>query len=237
MRYPDNSAPELIQAAKYEQRGAYQREPHHIGRIRYSIADKLLRQDNLTAAQCLDYGGGCGAMASILADHGANVTVFDQVPLALRYARQGDPRLAVVEGRTELPFAEDSFDVVTMLECLEHVRDSEEIAALQEIQRVLADNGTLILSVPSDKRPVSTAHYRHYSLADIHEKIAWVGLHVTDTLPYRDLSSLLKLRLIGRAARIAAYGADLAYRKLTGSVGLVVCPPETADGFIVRAKK
>lgn len=183
------------------------------------MADKLLRQDNLAGARCLDYGGGCGAMASILADRGAAATVFDQVSLALAYARQGDPRLAVVEGRTELPFAGGSFDTVTMLECLEHVRDSEEIAALQEIQRVLANNGTLILSVPSDKRQVSPAHYRHYSQAEIHAKIGQAGLSVTDTIAYRDLSSLLKLRGLGRAARIAAYGADLAYRKLTDSMG------------------
>ncbi|BAU11722.1 type 11 methyltransferase [Leptolyngbya sp. NIES-3755] len=47
----------------------------------------------------------------------------------------------------ELPFADASFDVVTMLAVLEHIE--HEQAILQEIHRVLKPGGKLVLTVPS----------------------------------------------------------------------------------------
>jgi ubiquinone/menaquinone biosynthesis C-methylase UbiE len=47
----------------------------------------------------------------------------------------------------DLPFADASFDVVTMLAVLEHIENEPEI--LSEVHRVLAPNGKLILTVPS----------------------------------------------------------------------------------------
>jgi 2-polyprenyl-3-methyl-5-hydroxy-6-metoxy-1,4-benzoquinol methylase len=47
----------------------------------------------------------------------------------------------------DLPFAEASFDVVTMLAVLEHIENEQEI--LSEVHRVLVPNGKLILTVPS----------------------------------------------------------------------------------------
>jgi ubiquinone/menaquinone biosynthesis C-methylase UbiE len=46
-----------------------------------------------------------------------------------------------------LPFADNSFDVVTMLAVLEHIENEQEI--LSEVHRVLVPNGKLILTVPS----------------------------------------------------------------------------------------
>jgi ubiquinone/menaquinone biosynthesis C-methylase UbiE len=46
-----------------------------------------------------------------------------------------------------LPFADASFDVVTMLAVLEHIEYEQEI--LQEVHRVLRKDGKLILTVPS----------------------------------------------------------------------------------------
>ena len=47
----------------------------------------------------------------------------------------------------ELPFENESFDVVTMLAVLEHLSYAEEI--LKEIHRVLKNDGRLIITVPS----------------------------------------------------------------------------------------
>lgn len=47
----------------------------------------------------------------------------------------------------ELPFADASFDVVTLLAVLEHLEHEQQV--LQEIYRVLKPNGKLVLTVPS----------------------------------------------------------------------------------------
>jgi ubiquinone/menaquinone biosynthesis C-methylase UbiE len=50
-------------------------------------------------------------------------------------------------GTQQLPFADNSMDVVTMLAVLEHIEAEE--AVLQEIYRVLKPTGKLVLTVPS----------------------------------------------------------------------------------------
>ncbi len=47
----------------------------------------------------------------------------------------------------QLPFADSSFDVVTMLAVLEHIEHEKSI--LSEIRRVLRQDGKLVLTVPS----------------------------------------------------------------------------------------
>ncbi|MFB2935447.1 methyltransferase domain-containing protein [Aerosakkonemataceae cyanobacterium BLCC-F154] len=59
------------------------------------------------------------------------------------------PNVRTLQLRLEsnLPFADCSFDVVTMLAVLEHIEKEEQI--LSEIHRVLVPGGKLIITVPS----------------------------------------------------------------------------------------
>lgn len=53
----------------------------------------------------------------------------------------------------KLPFAAESFDVITLLAVLEHL--SEPLRLMKEIERVLKKNGRLVMTVPSKAaRPV-----------------------------------------------------------------------------------
>lgn len=58
-------------------------------------------------------------------------------------------KLNIVRARLDdrLPFADGSFDVVTILAVLEHLDDPHSI--LREIRRVLRPNGALVVTVPS----------------------------------------------------------------------------------------
>ena len=69
-----------------------------------------------------------------------------------------------------LPFENNSFDVVTSFETIEHVED--EISQLNEIYRVLKNNGLYILSTPNDwnnlddKNPYHVRCYTYDSLKE-----------------------------------------------------------------------
>jgi ubiquinone/menaquinone biosynthesis C-methylase UbiE len=51
--------------------------------------------------------------------------------------------------KQELPFEENSFDVVTMLAVLEHLEPKKATASLKEVYRVLKPNGYFVLTTPS----------------------------------------------------------------------------------------
>lgn len=62
----------------------------------------------------------------------------------------------------ELPFADNSFEKIIMMEVIEHIENDE--AAISELSRVLKKNGKLIMTTPNgdiveNKNP---HHYRHY---------------------------------------------------------------------------
>lgn len=71
----------------------------------------------------------------------------DISPEALKFCRQrGLKQVKLVDVEGTLPFASNTFDMVTMLDVLEHI---EESPSLKEIYRVLKPGGMLYVSVPA----------------------------------------------------------------------------------------
>jgi demethylmenaquinone methyltransferase/2-methoxy-6-polyprenyl-1,4-benzoquinol methylase len=89
-----------------------------------------------------DIGGGTGNYAAALRDEGWEPVVADRSPDML--ARAGAKGLeTVVADAQALPFADGSFDAVTMISMLHHVEDWR--AALAEARRILKPGGKLVL--------------------------------------------------------------------------------------------
>jgi SAM-dependent methyltransferase len=96
----------------------------------------------------LDLGSGDGTFAAQLAAQGGQVTGMDPSPAALARARAAHPNLEFLapaaDGR--LPFADASFDLVTCVNVLQHVADTQSL--LSEARRALAPGGLLAVAVP-----------------------------------------------------------------------------------------
>jgi SAM-dependent methyltransferase len=83
-----------------------------------------------------------------LADHGC-ASGIDVAGLALYYCRhRGLKRLAQTSVE-ELPFKDQSFDLITCIDVLYHVNVAQEGPALQEFYRVLKPAGWLLIQVPA----------------------------------------------------------------------------------------
>ena len=67
--------------------------------------------------------------------------------------------------RLSLPFEDKKFDVVTMLETLEHVDDPR--ATIKEAVRVIKKDGILIVSVPNELRIEDDAHIWSFTNQDL----------------------------------------------------------------------
>jgi ubiquinone/menaquinone biosynthesis C-methylase UbiE len=99
-------------------------------------------------SRVLDVGSGDGTLAARIAAHGSRVTGIDPSPAALERARAAHPELESLPpaGDGGLPFGDASFDVVTCVNVLQHVADTQSL--LSEMRRVLAADGLLAVAVP-----------------------------------------------------------------------------------------
>lgn len=94
----------------------------------------------------LEVGGGGGYYASWLAGLGHHVAMLDPVPLHVEHARReaGEPPAfeARVGDARDLPYADETFDVVMLLGPLYHLRQSQDrLLALREARRVSKPSG------------------------------------------------------------------------------------------------
>lgn len=98
-----------------------------------------------SALKILDVGCGTGANLEMLANFGESegVDVSDD---ALEFCKAKG--LKVHKGLAEeLPFADESFDVVTALDVVEHLDD--DIGGLKEMNRVMKKSGRALIFVPA----------------------------------------------------------------------------------------
>lgn len=98
----------------------------------------------------LEIGCGRGAFARYLAQRGAKLVAADFSPAAVSYARE---RLAglgaevIVADIQDIPFPDESFDVVISQETLEHVPDPKR--GLSELVRVTRLGGRVLVTTPN----------------------------------------------------------------------------------------
>ena len=107
-----------------------------------------------------------------------------------------------------LPFEDDSFDVVICLDVLEHILEDEQVAA--EIHRVLRKNGKFLISVPEDpmlwsNHDVVVNHIRRYTKSSLIELIANSELKIGAVW-----STLVLLRPAIKLARKFQKGSSLS---------------------------
>ncbi len=171
----------------------------------------------------LEVGGGQGGVASLLYP-GARITNVDLDPAlgAAPVNRANDVRF-ICGDATKLPFADGSFDVVTMFDVLEHVPAHDRAAA--EALRVLRPGGWLLASSPNDRW-----RFPYYSvLAPIcpteEEMFAEWG-HVRRGYSGEEFQQLIGARADKQATFITpltVIGHDVAFSRLPERVRRAIC--------------
>ncbi|MEA3207923.1 MAG: hypothetical protein QOE70_980 [Chthoniobacter sp.] len=148
-------------------------------RILLSLLEKHLPPTSADR-QILDIGCGTGTMLQHLARFGT-VQGADGDLEAIRFCRErGIPDVRQIT-LPALPFPANSFDLVTLLDVLEHV--DEDLETLRSIARILKPDGTLLLSVPAfrflwGRQDEISLHKRRYVRGEIRTLLHQAGFKI-----------------------------------------------------------
>ncbi len=148
------------------------------------------------ARRILDMGCGTGLNERVLRQFGA-VTSADRSDEALEFTRSRGVGDLICCSAEQLPFARESYHVITALDVLEHIGDDNQ--ALKELQRVLTPGGLLFITVPAygflwSEHDEALHHRRRYSAHELRNKLTAAGLEV-ERLTY--FISLLFFPILG----------------------------------------
>jgi SAM-dependent methyltransferase len=106
--------------------------------------------------KALDVGCGVGQVVARLTEAGFEAYGVDVSEPSISRAKQFCPRCEVYDGK-RLPFPDNYFDSAGALNVLEHVDEPE--AFIQEIVRVVAPGGKIVISSPNFMRAVGFRDY------------------------------------------------------------------------------
>ncbi|QYC38569.1 putative S-adenosylmethionine-dependent methyltransferase [Nonomuraea coxensis DSM 45129] len=155
----------------------------------------------------LDIGAAGGGNTRVLAEAGWDATATDMDESALEMARQrGVP--AVRADARALPFESGSVDLVTAFDVLEHIREDHLVT--EEIARVLAPGGHVLIAVPCDMALWSShddavGHVRRYRRESLRGVVEKAGLAVDRVWSWNVL-----LRPVVKWHRRRSTGSDLS---------------------------
>jgi len=139
----------------------------------------LSAMKEIEAKNILDVGCGTGGNLTLF---NGFVVGLDISPQALEMARKRKPDAVLCRGEAEnLPFKDESFDLVLALDLLEHLPD--DIKGLSEMYRVLKVGGNALITVPAYKflwseHDEALHHFRRYSKGELKGKMEKVGFQI-----------------------------------------------------------
>ena len=109
----------------------------------------------------LDLGCGVGFFGGEAQKRGAWVTGLDFSAVALQMCRERLPRIAVLRGdATRLPYRDGSFDVVLLNDIIEHLAEDLGRRMIEEVFRVLAPGGRLVVDTDNDESLMGRKGFR-----------------------------------------------------------------------------
>jgi SAM-dependent methyltransferase len=131
-------------------------------------------------ARLLDAGCGSGRTLDELARYG-RVSGLDLSSVAVAAARRRGHRDVRVGAVETMPFDDDSFDVVTCLDVIEHTPDDR--VTLAELRRVTRPGGLLVVTVPAYQalwswHDEANFHFRRYGRRELRAAATAAGWDV-----------------------------------------------------------
>lgn len=184
---------------------------------------EILRQELSTRKKIrlLDIGCGTGETMSFIKRYSKNIDVVgvDNSQVAVNFATKRGHKVLRVDA-LKLPFPDETFDAVLMLDVIEHIKDDH--AFLAEATRVLKRGGKVIITAPAlqfiwSKHDTGQGHQRRYTRTMMKDLAASEGLKVTRLSYFNFFLSpaIITVRLLSRLpifSHLGEYDSDLNFK-------------------------
>src|SRR6185503_10598123 len=160
----------------------------------------------------LDVGCGTGANLKMLASYG-KVEGVDISPQAVEFCRQRGLESVRLGAAEQLPYENNSFELVTALDVLEHLDD--DVAGLREMRRVLRRDGRVLLFVPAfmflwGVQDDVSNHRRRYTLPSLLKAVEAAGFSV-EWSSYANISFFVPVLVVRSVMRWLGLRAATEY--------------------------
>lgn len=177
-----------------------------IRKIYFNLLNKFY--SNLNGLMILDAGCGTGIMLDYFKKYGSPIGI-DISSNALYFSYLRGHREIIRASVTELPFTDESFDLVSALSVIYHLQIKDDYQALKEFYRVLKKKGKIIIQVPAynflKSEHDETVYTRHrYTKGELKIKLKQVGFKI-EKITYANIilfPAIALFRLIKRIVKI-----------------------------------
>lgn len=177
----------------------------YVGRRRIigSFVKDICRGVKDRAARILDVGCGTGANLLLLSQYG-DAEGVDVSHDALSFCRERGLQKVRHGALEQLPYPDDSFDLVTAFDVVEHLDD--DVAGLKEIRRVLRPGGRTLLFVPTfmflwGLQDEVSNHRRRYRLPELERVLNEAGFEI-ERSTYANITFFLPILLVRKLMRL-----------------------------------
>jgi|SRR5680860_775458 len=216
---------DLLQMHQFEEKYWW-----HVGR-RYFL-DKLFKNYLSNSLDCpiiVDFGCGMGGNYNFLSKYG-KVIGIDNSKISIDFCQKNKQNVKLIDG-LNIPFQDNSVDLITAFDSLEHIKNDEEI--IEEYWRTLKENGKIFVTVPAYKFMWSDhdkvlGHYHRYTKRELKDKFESKGFKMLKASYY--ISFLFPLILAYRLYRI------IFSRFLNQKTSYIVLPKILNSFFILIIK-
>lgn len=133
------------------------------------LVERFMSSAGIRSGNFLDIGCGTGMFLKVFSNYG-NVFGVDISAQALAYCRDKVDANLTLSAGDQLPFPNNSFSFVSLLDIIEHTDD--DLSVLKEAYRVCVPGGTVLVTVPAfrflwSNHDVAHHHKRRYRLPEL----------------------------------------------------------------------
>jgi SAM-dependent methyltransferase len=204
-------------------------------KILASFVEDICRRVTDRRPRILDVGCGTGANLLMLSQYG-DAEGVDVSEDALAFCRERGLENVKLGAAEQLPYDDDTFDLVTALDVVEHLDD--DLAGLREMGRVLRPGGRVLLFVPTfmflwGLQDDVSNHRRRYRMPELGRVLKQAGFEIERTT-YANITFFMPILAMRKLMRLTGIKAEsennINVSAFNGMLGRML----GAESFVLR---